>query len=36
MVLARFLSRDPLALRTDLATFVADFREKPMPRSWQT
>ena len=36
MVLARFLSANPLALRTDLATFVAGFRREPMPRSWQT
>jgi urease accessory protein len=36
MVLARFLSADPQALRTDLARFVEALRGEPMPRSWQT
>ena len=36
MILARFLSADPQALRTDLARFVAAYRGTPMPRSWQT
>jgi urease accessory protein len=35
MVVARFLSADPLALRTALAGFVAGYRGQPMPRSWQ-
>jgi urease accessory protein len=36
MLLARFLSRDPQALRTELASFIAAYRGRPMPRSWQT
>jgi len=36
MILARFLSTDPQALRTDLTGFVAAYRGTPMPRSWQT
>jgi urease accessory protein len=36
MALARFLSADPQALRTDLARFVEALRGEPMPRSWQT
>jgi urease accessory protein len=36
MVLARFLSTNPQALRADLARFVEALRGEPMPRSWQT
>jgi hypothetical protein len=36
MLVARFLSPDPQALRTDLARFLELFRGTPMPRSWQT
>jgi urease accessory protein len=36
MVLARFLSADPQALRADLVRFVEALRREPMPRSWQT
>ncbi len=36
MLVARFLSPDPQALRADLARFVARFRGAPLPRSWQT
>ena len=36
MLVARFLSPDPQALRADLARFLEFFRGTPMPRSWQT
>ena len=36
MLVARFLSPDPQALRADLARFLELFRGTPMPRSWQT
>ena len=36
MLVARFLSPDPQALRADLARFLERFRGTPMPRSWQT
>lgn len=36
MLVTRFLSPDPQALRADLARFVARFRGAPLPRSWQT
>jgi urease accessory protein len=36
MILARFLSHDPQALRSDLVRFIARWRGAPMPRSWQT
>lgn len=36
MLVARFLSPDPQALRADLARFLERFRGRPMPRSWQT
>lgn len=36
MLVARFLSPDPQALRADLARFLDGFRGCPMPRSWQT
>jgi urease accessory protein len=36
ILLARFLSPDPQALRADLARFVTRLRGAPMPRSWQT
>jgi urease accessory protein len=36
MLLARFLTCDPQALRADLARFIEAFRGEPMPRSWQT
>jgi urease accessory protein len=36
MLVARFLSSDPQALRADLARFLERFRGAPMPRSWQT
>jgi urease accessory protein len=36
ILLARFLSPDPQALRSDLARFVTRFRGLPVPRSWQT
>lgn len=36
MLLVRFLSPDPQALRADLARFVTLFRGAAMPRSWQT
>ena len=36
MLVARFLSPDPQALRTDLARFLQAFRSRPLPRSWQT
>jgi urease accessory protein len=36
MLVARFLSSDPQALRCDLVRFLERFRGAPMPRSWQT
>jgi urease accessory protein len=36
ILLARFLSPDPQALRADVARFVTRLRGAPMPRSWQT
>jgi urease accessory protein len=36
MLVARFLSPDPQALRTDLVRLLERFRGAPMPRSWQT
>jgi urease accessory protein len=36
MLVARFLSPDPQALRTDLTRFLERFRGVPIPRSWQT
>jgi urease accessory protein len=36
MLVARFLSPDPQALRADLARFLEHFRGRPLPRSWQT
>jgi urease accessory protein len=36
MLVARFLSPDPHALRTDLSVFLERFRGEPVPRSWQT
>jgi urease accessory protein len=36
MLVARFLSPDPQALRADLVRFLERFRGRPMPRSWQT
>ena len=36
MLVARFLSPDPQALRADLVRFLERFRGAPMPRSWQT
>ena len=36
VLVARFLSPDPQALRADLARFLERFRGRPMPRSWQT
>jgi urease accessory protein len=36
MLVARFLSPDPQALRADLVRFLESFRGAPMPRSWQT
>jgi urease accessory protein len=36
MLVARFLSPDPQALRADLIRFLERFRGVPMPRSWQT
>jgi urease accessory protein len=36
MLVARFLSPDPQALRADLARFAECYRGKPVPRSWQT
>jgi urease accessory protein len=35
MLIARFLSDDPQALRADLARFLVRFRGAPLPRSWQ-
>ncbi|GAC1556355.1 MAG: urease accessory protein UreD [Beijerinckiaceae bacterium] len=34
MLVARFASRDPQALRADLVRFLENFRHAPMPRSW--
>lgn len=36
MLIARFLSPDPQALRADLARYLEWLRGRPMPRSWQT
>jgi urease accessory protein len=36
MLVARFLSPDPQALRADLVRFLERFRGAPMPRSWQS
>ena len=36
MLVARFLSPEPQALRADLVRFLELFRGTPMPRSWQT
>ncbi len=36
LLVARFLSFDPQALRADLVRFLARFRGAPMPRSWQS
>jgi urease accessory protein len=36
LLLARFLSFDPQALRADLVRFLTRFRGAPMPRSWQS
>jgi len=36
MLLARFLSPDPQALRTALVRFLERFRGQALPRSWQT
>jgi urease accessory protein len=36
MLVARFLSADPQALRTDLVRFLTSFRGEALPRSWQT
>jgi urease accessory protein len=36
MLVARFLSPDPQALRADLSRFIEGFRGAPVPRSWQT
>jgi urease accessory protein len=36
MLVARFLSPRPQAIRADLARFLERLRGRPMPRSWQT
>ena len=36
MLIARFISQDAQALRSDLVRFLERFRGKEMPRSWQT
>jgi urease accessory protein len=36
MLVARFLSPNPQALRADLVRFLENFRGAAMPRSWQT
>jgi urease accessory protein len=35
MLVARFLSHDPQALRADLVRFLEIFRGAPLPRAWQ-
>lgn len=35
MLLARFIGRDPQALRTDLVRFLERLRGAPVPRSWK-